>query len=76
LKVIFLCVPGYLPPTWPDGDRPPQSHLDFDVDDLDEAEALVGELGGGKPDFQPNPHRWRVITDPAGHPFCLCPRRQ
>ncbi|TDD66152.1 VOC family protein [Actinomadura rubrisoli] len=75
-QIIFLRVPGYRPPTWPQGDRPQQFHLDFDVDDLDEAERAVLELGGAKPDFQPNPERWRVMTDPAGHPFCLCPRRR
>ncbi|MFB4317570.1 VOC family protein [Actinomadura sp. 21ATH] len=73
-QVIFLRVPGHLPPTWPEGDRPQQLHLDFNVDDLDEAERAILKLGGGKPDFQPNPGRWRVMTDPAGHPFCLCPR--
>jgi hypothetical protein len=33
-QVIFLRVPRYQPPTWPDGDRPQQFHLDFDVNDL------------------------------------------
>ncbi len=75
-RIIFLRVAGYLPPTWPEGDRPQQFHLDFDVDDLEEAEAIVCELGGAKPSFQPNPGRWRVMTDPAGHPFCLSPRRR
>ncbi|GAA1595539.1 VOC family protein [Actinomadura kijaniata] len=75
-RLILLRVLDYLPPTWPDGERPQQFHLDFDVDDLDGAEAVVRELGGAKPAFQPNPERWRVMTDPAGHPFCLCPRRR
>jgi hypothetical protein len=22
-------------------------------------------------DVQPSPDRWRVLLDPAGHPFCL-----
>jgi predicted enzyme related to lactoylglutathione lyase len=39
--------------------------------DLDEAEARVLELGAAKPGFQPGGGRWRVLTDPAGHPFCL-----
>jgi hypothetical protein len=28
------------------------------------------ELGAAKPEFQPGGDRWRVFTDPAGHPFC------
>ena len=50
---------------------PQQLHLDFAVDDLDQAEALILELGAAKPQFQPDDDRWRVFTDPAGHPFCL-----
>ena len=31
----------------------------------------VLELGALKCDVQPDPDRWRVYLDPAGHPFCL-----
>lgn len=58
-------------PGWPDGDPPQQMHLDFDVDDLDAAEAEVIALGAHKAAHQPKPQFWRVFTDPAGHPFCL-----
>jgi hypothetical protein len=47
-----------------------QMHLDFDVDDLDAAEARVLAAGATRFDFQPNDH-CRVYADPAGHPFCL-----
>ena len=47
-----------------------QMHLDFDVDDLDAAEAIVLAAGATKHDVQPNDH-CRVYIDPAGHPFCL-----
>lgn len=30
-------------------------------------------LGAGKPDLQPAGARLTVLTDPDGHPFCLCP---
>ena len=39
---------------------------------LDKAEARCLELGAGKPEFQPQPNRWRVLTDPSGQPFCVC----
>ncbi|MDN0197917.1 VOC family protein [Streptomyces sp. S.PNR 29] len=58
-------------PHWPGQTVPQQIHLDFAVADLDEAEALLLELGAGKPEYQPGGDRWRIFTDPAGHPFCL-----
>jgi hypothetical protein len=32
------------------------------------------ELGAATPVFQPGGDRWTVLTDPAGHPFCLAQR--
>lgn len=63
--------PSYSPPDWPTG-SPQQAHLDFDVPDLDEGERAVLALGATKATSQPSPDDWRVFTDPAGHPFCLC----
>lgn len=67
----FQRVEDYRAPHWPDQTFPQQIHLDFAVEDLDEAEARLLELGAGKPANQPGEGRWRVFTDPAGHPFCL-----
>ena len=64
-------VPGYLPPTWPQGPRPKQVHLDLSVADLEEATAEALSLGAHQAPIQPAPERWRVLLDPAGHPFCL-----
>lgn len=64
-------VEDYQPPTWPDGAGPKQMHLDLAVDDLDEAEAEALRLGATRAAEQPAPDRWRVLIDPAGHPFCL-----
>jgi catechol 2,3-dioxygenase-like lactoylglutathione lyase family enzyme len=73
LFIGFQRVDGYRAPRWPDQTVPQQLHLCFDVVDLDEAEARLLELGAGKPDHQPNEAaRARVLTDPAGHPFCIC----
>lgn len=68
----FGRVEGFTPPSWPDAGAK-QYHLDFRVDDLAGAEATARELGATVPDFQPGADRWRVLLDPAGHPFCLCP---
>lgn len=67
----FQRVADYAAPEWPGQGRPQQMHLDVVVDDLDEAEAAVLELGATKHEHQPG-ERFRVFLDPAGHPFCLC----
>jgi len=69
--LAFQRVADYRAPAWPAQDVPQQSHLDFDVADLDEGERQVLELGATKPDHQPGT-TFRVFLDPAGHPFCLC----
>ena len=72
LFIGFQRVDGYRAPRWPDQTVPQQLHLCFDVVDLDEAETRLLELGAGKPDHQPHEAaRARVLTDPAGHPFCI-----
>ncbi|MGW2173314.1 VOC family protein [Streptomyces sp. NPDC005047] len=71
LFIGFQRVDGHRAPRWPDQTVPQQLHLDFAVDDLDEAEARLLGLGAGRPEHQPNEQRWRVLTDPAGHPFCI-----
>jgi hypothetical protein len=64
-------IEGYEPPQWPSGEVGKQFHLDLTVDDLDEAEQALLDLGARKADHQPEPDRWRVFLDPAGHPFCI-----
>ncbi len=58
-------------PDWPTGSVPKQLHLELAVDDLDEAEARALAIGAVKADVQPQPDGWRVLLDPAGHPFCI-----
>jgi hypothetical protein len=71
LFIGFQRVADYRAPTWPDQTVPQQLHICFTVEDVGEAEALLLDLGAGKPDHQPNGPGARVLTDPAGHPFCL-----
>lgn len=71
LGAAQMRVDDYQAPRRPDQTVPQQVHLDFAVGDLDEAEAVLLELGAVKPEYQPGGDRWRVFTDPAGHPFCL-----
>ncbi|MGA5896804.1 VOC family protein [Streptomyces venetus] len=71
ISIGFQRVDAYRAPSWPDQEVPQQLHCCFRVTDLEEAEARLVELGAGRPEYQPNAGRWRVLTDPAGHPFCI-----
>jgi hypothetical protein len=64
-------IDGYTAPDWPEGDTAKQFHLDLSVADLDTAERAAIALGATKSGHQPEPDRWRVLVDPAGHPFCV-----
>ncbi|MFE2067416.1 VOC family protein [Streptomyces sp. NPDC059467] len=67
----FSRLAGYQRPTWPDPSREKRAHLELGVDDLDAAQARLLALGAVEPPAQPQPDRWRVLLDPAGHPFCI-----
>ncbi|MFI9004584.1 VOC family protein [Streptomyces sp. NPDC053541] len=71
LLIGFQRVADHRAPTWPAPEVPQQLHLCFDVTDLEGTEARLLELGAGKPADQPHADRRRVLTDPAGHPFCI-----
>ncbi|GAA4434520.1 VOC family protein [Actinokineospora soli] len=69
-RIDFQQVDDYAAPTWPEGERPQQLHLDLTVDDLDAAHDRAVGLGARLVD---DSHRtFRVYLDPVGHPFCLC----
>lgn len=61
------------PPSWPRPENSLQAHLDFLVEDLDEAERRVVGLGGRPLDTRDpaGPHETRGYADPAGHSFTL-----
>ncbi|MGW0828394.1 VOC family protein [Streptomyces sp. NPDC002845] len=67
----FVRQADYQPPTWPEATQGKQAHIELGVDDLDAAQARMLALGAVEPSFQPQPDAWRVLLDPAGHPFCL-----
>ena len=67
----FERVEDHRPPTWPGGQMPKQLHLDLAVANLDLEETRILALGATKAEIQPNPEKWRVLIDPAGHPFCI-----
>lgn len=65
--------PQYTPPVWPDEPKAQQqmAHLDFAVNNLETAVQHAIRCGG-RPAHQQFSEDWRVMLDPAGHPFCLC----
>ncbi len=70
--LAFQLAPGLTAPTWPDPTVPQQLHIDFEVDDLEAAEALALRLGARRVGEPVPEDSFRVYLDPAGHPFCLC----
>jgi catechol-2,3-dioxygenase len=66
-------VEGYTPPQWPGS---PLVHLDLTASagqsaaDLEAAVARAVAVGAAEAAFQPD-ERFRVLLDPAGHPFCI-----
>lgn len=73
IALAFQRVVGHQPPRWPDPAHPQQAHLDLHVDEaeLPAAQERLLALGATLAETQPGGN-WRVFTDPAGHPFCLC----
>lgn len=69
--------PDYVPPVWPEqkGAQQQMAHLDFAVSDLKKAVEHAIACGAKVADDQFSDH-WRVMRDPAGHPFCLCDFKQ
>lgn len=71
-RLSFQRVADYQPPQWPSSTRPQQAHIDIYVEDADEGERKVLELGATPLPTPPDADDFRVYSDPAGHPFCLC----
>lgn len=71
--ILFQHNPDYRPPVWPDEPEAQQqmAHLDLVVNDLDEAVKYAIRCGATIANEQFS-DGWRVMIDPAGHPFCLC----
>ncbi|MDI6626315.1 MAG: VOC family protein [Rhodococcus sp. (in: high G+C Gram-positive bacteria)] len=68
LNIVAQKVANYIPPVWPS-----TSIVHFDLDaggDLAGSVSYAVECGATEAADQPDP-RWRVLLDPAGHPFCI-----
>lgn len=71
--ITFQRNPEYKPPVWPEepGAQQQMAHLDFAVNDLEEAVQYAVDCGAAIAGAQFSDD-WKVMFDPAGHPFCLC----
>ena len=71
--IMFQRNPQYKPPVWPDEPEAQQqmAHIDVAVDDLEKAAEHAIQCGATVSEKQFSDY-WRVMFDPAGHPFCLC----
>lgn len=74
--ILFQQNLEYIPPVWPEKLEAQQqmAHLDFAVNDLEKAVQYAIHCGATIADEQFS-DSWRVMLDPAGHPFCLCQMR-
>lgn len=71
--ITFQRNPDYKPPVWPNEPEAQQqmAHLDFAVSDLEKAVGHAIQCGATLAGTQFS-DAWKVMLDPAGHPFCLC----
>jgi Glyoxalase-like domain len=70
LVLVMQRVADYQPPVWPGASI---VHLDLHGDaQIDRLERRAVALGAQRAQTQPD-SRWRVLLDPAGHPFCITP---
>ncbi|MFJ9347410.1 VOC family protein [Streptomyces sp. NPDC101237] len=72
-RIAFRRDVNATPPSWPRPENSLQAHLDFLVEDLDEAELRVVGLGGRPIETKDaaGPYEERGYADPAGHSFTL-----
>ena len=70
--ILFQRNPEYCPPVWPEepGVQQQMAHLDFHVQDVEEGVKYALSCGASISEHQYD-DRWRVMIDPAGHPFCI-----
>jgi catechol 2,3-dioxygenase-like lactoylglutathione lyase family enzyme len=68
----FQTEPLFTRPRWPStrSEQQMMTHLDIEVDELSSGVERALALGATVMDFQPQDDV-RVLSDPAGHPFCL-----
>ena len=76
LVFLFVQEEDYIPPVWPEqpNRQQKQMHFDFQVPDVRAAVEQAISLGARRAEaqFGSEDEAFVTMTDPAGHPFCLC----
>ncbi|SHI10403.1 hypothetical protein SAMN02745823_02443 [Sporobacter termitidis DSM 10068] len=72
--LTFQEIENYERPVWPavPGKQQQMLHLDFHVEEVEEGVKQALACGAVLSDIQLE-DSWRVLLDPAGHPFCILP---
>lgn len=72
VTLLFQEDSDYVPPVWPiePGQQQHMMHLDFHTNDL-EKDVNHALACGAKLAQTQHSDKWRVMIDPAGHPFCI-----
>ncbi|HWM06432.1 MAG TPA: VOC family protein [Actinophytocola sp.] len=70
-RLSFQTSPEHEPPRFPDPAGSQQFHLDIRVDDVEQAQRRILELGATRVPDANEDNTFRVFRDPAGHTFCL-----
>ena len=74
-QMILQYEENYVRPVWPAEPKEQQqmAHLDFFVENLEDGVTHALSCGAVLSPIQFT-DSWRVMIDPAGHPFCICPK--
>lgn len=70
-KLVFQQIKNYQRPIWPeeDGKQQQMIHMDFYSDDVEKDVERALNYGASLAKYQSGD--WKVLLDPAGHPFCI-----
>lgn len=74
LPFVFQELENYEPPVWPaeSGKQQTQIHLDMYTENVEESVEYAIKCGAKLSKIQLE-EDWKVMLDPAGHPFCILP---
>lgn len=75
-RLVFQEIENYQKPVWPPETNKQQQmlHLDFYSDNVEQDVQKALEFGASLAEYQSGD--WKVLIDPAGHPFCIVPNRK
>lgn len=75
-RLVFQEIENYENPIWPEeeGQQQAMAHLDFYSDGVERDISHAIECGAKLAKYQSGD--WKVLIDPAGHPFCIVPTRE